>query len=86
MFCDCYITGVEISLMATTYTAFESDGNQDVCAVLSSRTQIPVSIGLLTMDGSAIGMFCLSWDVLERGSVAIFISVSLTHACICILS
>ena len=50
-------SGVEISLEATTYTIDENGGNREVCAVLSSPTQIEVSIGLVTMNGSALSMF-----------------------------
>lgn len=50
-------SGVEISFEATTYTIDENGGNREVCAVLSSPTQIEVSIGLVTMNGSALSMF-----------------------------
>lgn len=46
--------GVEISIEQTTYTVLENGINREVCAVLSSGTEIPVSITLITMDGSAI--------------------------------
>lgn len=45
--------GVEIGIEQTTYTVNEDDGSREVCAVLSSGTQIPVSITLVTVDGSA---------------------------------
>lgn len=56
---DCSITislytGVEISLEATSYAVDENSGSREVCAMLSSGTQIQVSIGLVTMNGSAL--------------------------------
>ena len=51
-----YPIGVVISLEMATYAVDENDGNREVCAVLSSGTQIQVSIGLVTMNGSALSM------------------------------
>ena len=45
--------GVEISIEQTTYTVIENRINREVCAVLLSDTQIPVSVTLTTMSGSA---------------------------------
>ena len=53
-------SGVEISLEAATYTIDENGGSREVCAVLSSPTQIEVSIGLVTINGSALSMFLFS--------------------------
>ena len=49
-------TGVEISLESTTYAVDENGGSREVCAVLSSGTQIQLSIGLVMMNGSALSM------------------------------
>ena len=56
LFAHNFIIGVEISLVPTSYTVLESDGIQDVCAVLSSATEIPLSLTLITIDGSALRM------------------------------
>ena len=54
-----FFVGVEISLEEATYALNENDGNREVCAVLSSGTQIQVSIGLITTNGSALSMLLL---------------------------
>ena len=50
------IAGVTIGLEQTSYTVNENENSRQVCAVLSSGIQIPVSITLTTVDQSAISM------------------------------
>ena len=55
--CSELSTGAEISFEPTTYTVLESGEIQDVCTVLSSGTEIPLSLTLVVTDGSAISKF-----------------------------
>lgn len=54
--------GVIVRFVEAEYSISENEDRQEVCTELSGRTQIPVSISLVTLDESATSKLWL--DVL----------------------
>ena len=52
-----FALGVLARLQQTDYTINENENSQEVCIELLGRSQISVSVTLVTTDGSAISKF-----------------------------